>query len=167
MVRWTKFKPSDTLRWDGSNILSVTEEACPSQRRLGKWEYLRRKPRWSGFPLLWKILSYGPGTLSAVAKIWVQALDLEVWCCVLECWCQGLYFYAVELFSSALQTVSSATELQSVDADSLHSAAETSVLIHGIIAFWYGGIKFGTEVLGSETEMVGYGLRPRIVLPRS
>ena len=76
-------------------------------------------------------------------------------------------FYAVELFSSALQTVSSATELQSVDADSLHSAAETSILIHGILAVWYWGIKFGAEVLGSEIEMVGYGLRPCIVLPRS
>ena len=73
--------------------------------------------------------------MSSVAKIWVQALDLEVWCGDLECGCQGLYFYAVELFSSDFQTVSSATELQSVDADSLHSAAETAVLIHGIIAF--------------------------------
>ena len=44
-----------------------------------------------------------------------------------------------------------------MDADSLHSAAETSILIHGIIAFWYWDIKFGTEVLGSEAEMVGYG----------
>ena len=45
-----------------------------------------------------------------------------------------------------------------MNADSLHFAAETSILIHGIIAFWYWDIKFGTAVLGFEAEMVGYGV---------